>query len=337
MTSKHHHGKSVRITGTGSYLPEKVLTNLDLSRMVDTSDEWIRTRTGIRQRHIAQNGEGTCLMGAQAALRALEAARVSPEEIDVIVAGTFTPDMLLPNTACLIQDRIGAKNAFCFDLSAACSSFVYGLEVARGLILGSGYRNALVIGVEKTSAFLDWQDRNTCVLFGDGAGAVVVEEVETATCRGFLASSMGADGGLASLLHIPGGGSRTGLTSAALERREIYIRMSGSEVFKHAVRCMSDAAQKALERSGVTIADVDWVVPHQANIRIIEAVASRLGGSPDKFCVNLDRVGNMSAASVPVALDEFVRSGRIRRGDTVLLVAFGAGFTWGAIALEWGY
>ncbi|MDI6773862.1 MAG: beta-ketoacyl-ACP synthase III [Verrucomicrobiota bacterium] len=337
MTRKDSHAKTVCITGTGSYLPEKVLTNFDLEKMVETTDEWIRTRTGIRERHIAQNGEGTCLMAAQSALRALRSADMSPEEVEIIIVGTFTPDMLLPNTACLVQDRIGAENALCFDLSAACSGFVYGLEVARGLILGSGYRNALVIGVEKLSAVTDWRDRNTCVLFGDGGGAAVLEATDKSGRRGLLASAMGADGSLADLLNIPGGGSRMGLTRHAIDDRQIYIKMAGNEVFKHAVRCMCNAGQKALERSGLTMDDVNWVIPHQANARIVEAVASRLGNSPHKFCVNLERVGNISAASVPVALDEFVRRGKIKRGDTVLLVAFGGGFTWGAMVLEWGY
>jgi 3-oxoacyl-[acyl-carrier-protein] synthase III len=327
----------VAITGTGAYLPARVLTNHDLAAMVDTSDEWILTRTGIRERHIAEEGEGVCAMSAQAARQALERAGVAPDEVDLIVLGSFTPDVYMPSGACLVQDMLGARGAVCFDLAAACSGFLYSLETARCMIAAGSYSTALVIGAEKLSAFVDWEDRQTCVLFGDGAGAVVLQSAEQSAGRGLIANVMGSDGSLSSLLSIPGIGSRHRLTAGHIERKETCLRMAGNEVFKHAVRCMCDAAQKALDMAGMSMEEVDVVVPHQANIRIIQAIENRLGGLQGKFFVNLARVGNMSGASVPVALDEAVRSGRIRKGSIVLSVAFGGGFTWGASLLEWGY
>ncbi|MFO7870158.1 MAG: beta-ketoacyl-ACP synthase III [Kiritimatiellia bacterium] len=326
-------GKGVRIAGTGSYLPERVLTNSDLEKMVDTSDEWIRTRTGISARHLARDEEATSGMASAAALRALESAGMAADELDLITVGTITPDMFFPCTACFVQDMIKAPNAFCFDLSAACSGFLYGLETARHLISGGSVRNALVIGAEKLSCVTDWEDRATCVLFGDGAGAVVLRAEDNT--RGIIASSMGSDGGLADLLKLPGGGSRNPVTEATMRKRMHYMKMTGNEVFKHAVRCMCEAGLNVLEKAGMTIEDIDWVIPHQANMRIIRAIANRLGGSLEKFYVNLDRVGNMSAASVPVALDEAVRAGRIRAGQKILFIVFGGGFTWGAMVMEW--
>jgi 3-oxoacyl-[acyl-carrier-protein] synthase-3 len=322
----------VVIAGTGSYLPERVLTNADLEKKVDTSDEWIVTRTGIRERHIAGDQEATSDMAAVAALRAMEAAAVRADEIDLILVATVTPDSFFPNTACLVQQKIGAKRAFCFDLSAACSGFLYGIETARCMIESGGAKTVLLIGAEKLSAVTDWTDRATCVLFGDGAGAVVLRAGDSG---GILGSVMGSDGALAELLKIPAGGSRIPASAESVAQRQHCIRMVGNEVFKHAVRCMCDAAQEVLRKCGLTINDVRWVVPHQANMRIIRAIADRLGDSFDKFCINLDRVGNMSGASVPVALDEAVRAGKIRRGDVVLCVAFGGGFTWGATVMEW--
>lgn len=327
----------IAITGIGSYLPKRVLTNADLEKLIDTSDEWIFTRTGIRERHIAEEGEGVCAMAAAAARQALAKADVAPEDVDLIVLGTFTPDVYLPSGSCLIQDMLGAKRAVCFDVAAACSAFLYALETARCMIACGAYRTALVIGAEKLSAFVDWDDRRTCVLFGDGAGAVVVQSGKEAMGRGLIANVMGSDGSLAHLLTVPGVGSRHRLTADHLANKDACIKMAGNEVFKHAVRCMCDAAHKVLDMAGMTMDDVDVVVPHQANMRIIRAIENRLGGSEDKFFLNLERVGNISGASVPVALDEAVRTGVIKKGHVVLSVVFGAGFTWGASLLEWGY
>jgi 3-oxoacyl-[acyl-carrier-protein] synthase-3 len=322
----------VVIAGTGSYLPERVLTNADLEKKVDTSDEWIVTRTGIRERHIAGDQEATSDMAAVAALRAMEAAAVRADEIDLILVATVTPDSFFPNTACLVQQKIGAKRAFCFDLSAACSGFLYGIETARCMIESGGAKTVLLIGAEKLSAVTDWTDRATCVLFGDGAGAVVLRAGDSG---GILGSVMGSDGALAELLKIPAGGSRIPASAESVAQRQHCIRMVGNEVFKHAVRCMCDAGQEVVRKCGFTMDDVKWIIPHQANMRIIQAIASRVTNGLDRFCVNLDRVGNLSAASIPVALDEAVRDGRVARGDRVLFVAFGGGFTWGASLVEW--
>jgi len=326
-------GNAVSIIGTGSYLPARVLSNADLEKMVDTSDEWIRTRTGIKERHIAGEDEVTSHMSAEAARRALESAGVSPSEVDLIIVATVTPDMPFPNTGCVVQELIGADKAFCFDVEAACSGFLYSLETAKGMI-GNGLANtALVIGAEKLSSVVDWEDRATCVLFGDGAGAVVVRAQENG--RGIIGSVMGSDGSLSDLLKIPGGGSRWPASAETVERRLHCMKMTGNEVFKHAVRCMCDAGKRVLDLYSLTIDDVDCVIPHQANMRIVRAVASRLGDSFHKFYVNLDRVGNLSAASVPVALDEAARGGKLKKGDIILFIVFGGGFTWGATLMEW--
>ncbi len=327
----------IAITGTGSYLPKRVMTNADLEKMVDTSDEWILSRTGIRERHIAEEGEGVCAMGAAAGRQALAQAGVAPEEVDLIVLGSFTPDIYLPSGSCLIQDMIGAKRAVCFDMAAACSVFLYALETARCMIASGAYKTALVIGAEKLSPFVDWDDRRTCVLFGDGAGAAVVQSGKETMGRGMIANVMGSDGSLAHLLTVPGMGSRHRLTAEHILNKDVCIKMAGNEVFKHAVRCMSDAAQKVLDMAGMSMEEVAVVVPHQANMRIIQAIENRLEGLKGKFYVNLERVGNMSGASVPVALDEAARTGVVKKGDVVLTVVFGAGFTWGASLLEWGY
>lgn len=324
---------AVAMVATGSYLPEKILTNADLAKMVDTSDEWITTRTGIHERHIAAAGQATSDMAAQAALRALQQAGLTAPELDLIIVATITPDMFFPSTACFVQKAIGAERAVCFDLVAACSGFIFAMETARRFILTGGYRNVMVIGAEKLSSITDWQDRSTCVLFGDGAGAAILQARPGA--RGIMATVMATDGNLSELLNIPGGGSRHPASEQTVRDRLHYIKMTGREVFKHAVSSMLNAAQEALRRSGVRIEEIACIIPHQANLRIIQAIGQRLGAPVEKYYVNLDHCGNMSAASVPVALDEAVRAGRIRRGDLVLLVAFGGGFTWAASVLEW--
>ena len=333
MKASDSPNRAVCVTGTGSYLPERILTNKDLEKMVDTTDEWILTRTGIRERHIARDDEATSHMAADAAERAMQAAGITADEVQLIIVATVTPDMVFPSTACFVQELIGAKNAFCFDIEAACSGFLYAVEVARQFIQGGTIRTALVIGAEKLSCVTDWDDRATCVLFGDGAGAVVLQP--RADGHGIISSAMGSDGGLAALLNIPGGGSRHPVSRKTIEDGLHYMKMTGREVFKHAVRCMSDFGKQVLEQAGLTIEDVDLVVPHQANMRIIRAISDRLGCPLDKFYVNLERVGNMSGASVPVALDEAVRVGRLKRGDIVLFVVFGGGFTWGASVMKW--
>ncbi len=336
MKSAHKTSRLPRrvvITGTGAYVPDRVLTNADLERMVDTTDEWIVTRSGIRERRIARDNEATSDMAAEAARRALAAAGVAPEAVELIIVGTVTPDMPFPNTACFVQNLIGAHKAVCFDIEAACSGFLYGVETARQFIASGSIHTALVIGAEKLSCITDWQDRATCVLFGDGAGAVVLSAGPEE--RGILSTVMGSDGRLTDLLQLPGGGSRYPTSANTLEKRLHYMKMTGREVFKHAVRAMSDAAAAALNQCGMTVADVACIVPHQANMRIIEAIRERLEAPPEKVYVNLEKYGNMSAASIPVALDEAARSGRIRKGDVVLLVGFGGGFTWGAMVLRW--
>jgi 3-oxoacyl-[acyl-carrier-protein] synthase III len=333
MSDTDQNSGGVAIIGTGSYLPEKILANQDLETMVDTSDEWIRTRTGIGERHIAADTEAPSDMAAEAARRALETAGVAVEELDLIIVGTCTPDMHFPNTACFVQKAIGAGNAFCFDIEAACSGFLYAMEIARNFIVSGGVGTALVIGAEKLSAFVDWEDRATCVLFGDGAGAAVLRAANGR--RGILSCAMGSDGALGDLLKVPAGGSRLPASHHTVDERGHFIKMTGKKVFVHAVRCMCEAGRQALAKAGLTMEDVDWVVPHQANMRIIRAISDRLDVSMERFCNNLDRVGNTSAASVPLALDEAVRDGRIKRGDIILSIVFGSGFTWGAMVLEW--
>jgi 3-oxoacyl-[acyl-carrier-protein] synthase-3 len=335
MNKGRSHNKVVFIVGTGSYLPERILTNADLEKMVDTSHEWIHTRTGISERHIARDDEATSDMATVAAQRAIESAGIAPSDVDMILVASITPDMVFPNTGCLVQDRLGAKKAFCFGVEAACSGFIYGMEIGRQFVASGAVRTALIIGSEKLSCITDWKDRATCVLFGDGAGAVVLQAKDTG--RGIMATVMGSDGSLTDLLNMPAGGSRQPSSVKTVEDRLHFIKMEGKEVFKHAVRCMADACLKALDQAGLTMADIRLIVPHQANMRIIQAIADRLGAPAEKLCLNLANVGNMSSASVPVALDEAVRAGRLKKGDMALFVAFGGGFTWGATVLEWGY
>jgi len=326
-------GRSCSIAGVGSYVPARVLTNADLEKMVNTSDEWITSRTGIKERHIAAKDEFTSDLGARAALRAMEAAGVTAEEIDLIVVATITPDMPFPSTAALIQRKLGAHRAAAFDLEAACSGFIYALEVAQQFIMSRTYDTVLVIGAEKLSSIVDWEDRNTCVLFGDGAGAAVLRNRPNA--HGLLTAVMGADGRKADLLFMAAGGSRCPATAQSVDARLHYLRMEGKETFKSAVQAMETAATEALHRCELQISQIKLIVPHQANLRIIEAVGKRLGAQPEQLFVNLHKYGNTSAASVAIALDEAVHSGRVQPGDLLLLVVFGAGLTWGAAVIEW--
>ena len=327
------HLRTVSITGVGSCVPERILSNGDLERMVETSDEWITTRTGIRERRIAADGQATSDLATEAARRALADAGVRPEDVDLIIVATVTPDMPFPSTACLVQHRLGATRAAAFDIEAACSGFVYALDIASHFVASHTYNTVLVIGAEKMSSVVDWTDRNTCVLFGDGAGAAVLQNRPSA--HGLLTTCLGSDGGKASLLELPAGGSACPPTAETVAARRHFLRMDGKETFKNAVTAMVTAANQALERCGLGIGDIRCVIPHQANQRILSAVAERLGARPDQVFSNVEKYGNTSAARVGIALDEAVKSGRIRRGDLVLMVVFGAGLTWGAAVIEW--
>lgn len=316
------------ITATGHYSPARVLTNAELSQLVDTSDEWIHTRTGIRERRIAAEGEGAADMADRASRKALRQAGLTPDELDLILVSTATPDRLLPSTACDLQALLGAHNAGAYDFATACSGFLYGLAMAEGHIMAGHAQNVLVVATEKMSAIVDWTDRATCVLFGDGAGAAVIQPANGD--RGILSTYMKSDGRLADLLFRPGGGARTPFDVAVLGERGHLVKMTGREIFKSAVRSMCEAADAALERAGVAAEDIDLLVPHQANIRIIEATARYAGIPMDKVYVNVDRFGNMSSASIPVALDEVREQGLAGPGSLILMVAFGAGLTWAA-------
>ncbi|MDT8902933.1 beta-ketoacyl-ACP synthase III [Anaeroselena agilis] len=322
------------IVGLGSYVPDRVVTNRDMERLVETTDEWIAARTGIRERRFAAEGETTATMATRAAERALADAGVGAEELDLIIVATVTPDMLFPSTACLVQTNLKATRAAAFDLTAVCSGFVYGLVVGSEFIRAGTYRKVLVIGAETLSRITDTTDRNTVIVFADGAGAAVL--AETAPGFGIIGADLGADGNGAELLKLPAGGSRQPATAATVAERLHYIRMNGREVFKFAVKIMGDSALKALAKANVAPAEVACLVPHQANLRIIEAAAKRLGMPMDKVYVNVDRYGNTSAASVPIALDEAVRAGRVRHDDVVVMVGFGGGLTWGSCAVRWG-
>jgi 3-oxoacyl-[acyl-carrier-protein] synthase-3 len=325
--------RTVSIIGTGSYVPEKILTNADLSRMVNTSDDWITTRTGIKERRIAAKDETTSDMAAKAALRAIGQAKISPKEINLILVATATPDMLFPATACFVQKKIGATNAACLDVSAACAGFLFALEIAQQFITSHTHDTVLVIGAEKLTSITNWTDRNTCVLFGDGAGAAVLRHRGGA--HGVISTHIGSDGQYADILFMPGGGSRCPITRENVDLNLQTIHMMGKEVYKQAVTAMLNAARKVLDQAGLSIEDISCVIPHQANVRIIEAIADRLGISRDKMFVNLDRYGNTSAAAVAIALDEANRTGRIKPGDYVLMVVFGGGLTWASTILEW--
>ena len=319
--------KYAKITGTGSAVPDAVLSNSDLEKMVETSDEWITTRTGIRERRIADDGTASSDIAHEAAQKALEAADVGPGELDAVVVGTVTPDFLFPSTACVVQSLLGAKNACAFDLMAGCAGFLYTLHIAQGMIKSGGAEKILVIGAETLSKIVDFKDRSTCILFGDGAGAVVLEGSDE---PGILSSLVSSDGDCWDLLYVPAGGSRRPVDRDVLETGDQYIKMKGNDVFRVAVKSMESATVDAVEKAGLRPDDIDLFVPHQANHRIVEAVRKRLDFPEEKVFLNLDRYGNTSAASVPLALDEAVRSGRVSRGDTVLFAAFGAGFAWGA-------
>ena len=325
--------RTVSIIGTGSYVPEKVLTNADLEKLVETSDEWITSRTGIKERRIAAEGENTSDLAAKAALAAMDNAGITADEIDLILVATITPDMFFPSTACFVQTKIGAKNAACFDVSAACSGFLYAIEIAQQFITSNTYDTVLVIGAEKLSSIVDWTDRNTCVLFGDGAGAAILRH--RGGGHGVISTYMGSNGELADILQIPGGASRFPVTKDNADQRLNCIKMNGKETYKHAVTSMLDAANRALADANIKPADLACIIPHQANLRIIEAIASRMDVPMERFVINLDRYGNTSAAAVAIALDEANRTDRMKEGDYILLVVFGGGLTWASSVIQW--
>ncbi len=321
-----------RITGTGSYAPSRVMTNTELERMVATSDDWIRERTGIRERHIAASGEACSDLAVQAGRRALAAAGLAASDLDLILVATCTGDYPLPATACLVQHQLGATKAAACDLSAACCGFVYALSVADAYVR-TGMRHVLVIGSEVMSAITDWSDRNTCILFGDGAGAAVVSASDGE--RGILSTHLRSDGSLCELITVPAGGSRTSLSEQVVAERTHFIKMKGNETFKVAVRTLEEIARETLAANQLQVEDLDLYVPHQANMRILKAVMERLGLPIEKVMLNLERYGNTSAASIPIALDEAVRAGRVRDGSLVMLGAFGAGLTWASALIRW--
>ncbi len=326
-------GRDVHIIGVGSFTPERILTNRDLEQIVDTTDEWITTRTGIKERRIADASTPASALATEAARRALADAGVLGKEIDQIIVGTVTGDRPFPSTACLLQDRLGASNAYAFDISAACSGFLYALSLGRTQVSAGVAETVLVVGVETLSKITDWTDRNTCVLFGDAAGAVVLRS--TGQPGGILATKLHSDGSLTNLLEMPGGGSLNPSSHETVDQRMHYIRMSGNDVFKYAVRAMESVACEALDAAGLKPEELDLLIPHQANFRIIDATARRLGLPMEKVFVNLDRYGNTSSASIPLALDEAKRQGRVKPGDLLEMVTFGGGFTWAAAVVRW--
>lgn len=323
----------VGIAGIGSYVPEKVITNEDLSKLVDTSDEWIVQRTGIRERRIVDDNTSTSDIATIAARRALQDGEILPEEIDLILVATVTPDMAFPSTACIVQKNIGAVNAAAFDISVGCAGFIYGLSIGVSFIKSGAYKKVLIIGAETLSKIVNWQDRSTCILFGDGAGACILERCEDGF--GFLAFDLGADGTGGDLLTMPAGGSRLPASFETVSNNLHTIKMDGQEVFKFAVRIIEKTSVNLLNKANIALDEIDYLVPHQANIRIIEAASKKLKLSGDKVYVNLDRYGNMSSASIPVALDEAYKNSLLNKGDMVLLVAFGAGLSWGSTLIKW--
>ena len=325
--------KNAVITGWGCYVPPRVVTNAELERIVDTSDEWITSRTGIKERRFVGDGETTSSMSVRAGRAALEKARLRAQDVQLVIVGTASPDYLFPATACLVQTELGATKAGAFDVEAACTSFVSALAIARGMIVAGSVENALVIGAETLSRLLNWKDRTTCVLFGDGAGAAVIEASNASV--GIESTVLHGDGSKGEMLMVQAGASKRPASADTIERGQHFITMSGGEVFKLAVKSMADAAEEAIAEAGLTLDDIDLLIPHQANVRIIDGVAKRLRFPPEKVFVNIQRYGNTSAASIPIAICEADSSGRLRKGDKVLLVAFGGGFTWGASVLEW--
>ena len=327
----------MKIAGTGSYVPERVLTNADLEKLVETTDEWIMSRTGIKERRIAAEGEATSDLATKAALRAMEAAGVTAEEIDLIIVGTISPDTFFPSTACHVQRNLGAVKAVAFDVSAACAGFLYAMQIARQFINGGTRKTALIIGADKLSGMVNWQDRNTCVLFGDGAGAAILtaKEPNDGDPSGVLSSVMASDGRLTDILSVPGGGSAIPITPDNADQRLNTIHMQGREVFKAAVKYTLEACEQVIERAGLKAEDIALIIPHQANVRIVDAIRERLGLPPERAFLNLHKYGNTSGAAVAIALDEAVRSGVVKKGDNILLVAFGAGFAWSASVIRW--
>ncbi|WP_371375768.1 beta-ketoacyl-ACP synthase III [Sporomusa aerivorans] len=325
--------KAVGILGVGSFVPDKVVTNHELEKVIDTSDQWIVERTGIRERRIVEPGQATSDLATKAAERALQDAGVSAEEIDLIIVGTVTPDMFFPSVACLVQENLKAHKAAAFDLTAVCSGFIYGLITGSAFIKTGTYKKILVIGAETLSTITDWNDRNTAILFGDGAGAVVLGETEPG--YGILGTNLGAEGAGGDLLKVPAGGSRQPITEELINNKLHYIHMDGNEVFKFAIKVMGETVNKALAEAKLAASDVTCLVPHQANLRIIQSAAKRLGLPMEKVIVNVDKYGNTSAASIPIALDEGIKSNRIKNGDVIALVGFGGGLTWGSCVLRW--
>jgi len=326
-------GYTASITGVGSFLPRKVITNDDLTRILDTTDEWITKRTGIKERRIVEDGVAASDLAIEASLRALDDANVSPSEVDLIVAATITPDCLVPSTACFIQEKIGARNAGAFDLLAACAGFVYALSIARSFVVSGAMKTVLVVGTECLSKITDYTDRSTCILFGDGAGAVVVQRGNGK--REIVTTYLGSDGSQAELLMLPAGGSKLPASLKTIESRSHYIQLKGKELFKIAINNMVDMITKTAAENNMQVEDIDMIIPHQSNIRIIEAAMERLKLPRKRAYINIDRFGNTSSASIPIALDEIDKGGMLKSGDTVLLVAFGGGLTWGTSLIKW--
>ena len=323
---------SVRILSTGTSIPSKVITNSYLEKIVDTNDEWITARTGIKERRMADENHASSDLGAEAAQKAIDKAAIDPMDIDVVIVATITPDYLFPSTACLIQKTIGADNAYAFDLSAGCSGYLYAMQVAKGMIDGGSAETILIIGAETLTRVTDYEDRGTCILFGDGAGATILQKSED---RGILSICLGSDGGGWDLLYQPGGGSRIPSSAQSVENKEHYLKMNGKEVFKIAVTSMGNASVEAIEKAGIKPEDIDMFIAHQANYRIMDAVRKRLKMPTEKVFMNISKYGNTSSASVPIALDEALEQGKIKKGDLILFSVFGAGFTWGASVIEW--
>ncbi len=324
--------KQAGILGLGCYLPSRKMTNKDLEKLVDTSDEWIMTRTGIRERRIAPEESAASDLGVEAARLAIKDARLKPEDIDLIIVATVTGDMVFPSTSCIIQDKIGARDAAAFDINAACSGFVFGIITAKQFVDSGLYKNVLVIGAEKMTSLVDWTDRSTCVLFGDGAGACIIGKSKD---RRIVSYFIGCDGSGSNLLRLPAGGSRIPATEETVKNKLHFLKMEGNEVFKLAVKVMADAANKAITRAGLLCSEIDLLIPHQANIRILMAVAKKMGLPEEKIFLNIEKYGNMSSASTAVALAEASKEGRIKKGENVCLVAFGSGLTYGAVVIKW--